>query len=496
MRTDHQRPNDFRPMVRVSVPGIPLERRMPVTVCLTAPEPRLRAFIRYSLEEAFVRLGLPLRIVDSEPKEDMIVYGPVPANWRGGVLHYDRRCYDPAQRFVPTGSPPLWAPEGVQADNVDLIGGLGRLLTLMDETQIDERARNAQGIFPVAALPAARGRVRAEPLVEQHVVALGRGLEMLFPSLPKPQPRWPAGRRYAVSITHDTDAVSLAAPMEILFNGAKALLRREGIWAQMAWHGLTRKRDPLFGFGCWADMERAAGLRSAFFVFGRGKVRPSIHDSRSTVFNNRPNWELLRSLADDGWEFGLHPPIRAKHDIDEFIWGKEALESRLRRPIHGLRHHYWALDWRQPHLTFRKHVNAGFRYDASIAWCDSAGFRAGTCLPYRPYDPGRERALNIYELPTAITDGNVIQDGGKVELAVTRAMRIIENVRRVRGMLVLDWHTEAAVDGYCYRNLRTALVRLLAELQTDSDAWFVTPFELVRHWHEHRRTLVSGQLGQ
>jgi hypothetical protein len=39
----------------------------------------------------------------------------------------------------------------------NLIGGLGRLLTLADETQIDERSRNALGAFPVAALPAARG---------------------------------------------------------------------------------------------------------------------------------------------------------------------------------------------------------------------------------------------------------------------------------------------------------------------------------------------------
>ena len=37
--------------------------------------------------------------------------------------------------------------------DVDLIGGLVRLLTLTDETQVKEAERNSRGIFPVAALP-------------------------------------------------------------------------------------------------------------------------------------------------------------------------------------------------------------------------------------------------------------------------------------------------------------------------------------------------------
>jgi hypothetical protein len=429
------------------------------TICLTVPDPQLRPLVRYGLDEAFVRIGLPLRVVEGEPAKGAVIYGPVPASWRGAALAYDRRCYDPAARFAAVGSPPLWTPEGAEVENVDLIGGLGRLLTLADETQIDESLRNAYGTFLVAALSPARGRVRMEPLVEHHSSALCRRLKILAPGLPTPGPLWPAGHRYAVTVTHDTDAVALSAPLEILFNGVKAVLRRDAPRARMTWDGLTLKGDdPLFGFGTWAEMERTAGLRSAFFVFGRRHVWPAINDCRSTIFNHRVNWDLLRSLANDGWEFGLHPPIRAKDDIDEFVWGKEALEARLGQPIHGLRHHYWALDCRRPHLTFRKHLSAGFRYDSSIAWRDDAGFRAGTCLPYRPFDPERGHALDIYELPTAVVDSHVISDGGDAEAAVRRALRIAENVRQVGGVLNLDWHTEAAVDGYCYRNVRTALV--------------------------------------
>ncbi len=465
------------------------------TICITIPEPSLRSLARYGFDEAAVRMGLPLRLIENELIEGAIVYGPVPPSWRGGVLPYDRRCYDATARFAALGSPPLWAPEGTDINNVDPVGGLTRLLTLTDETQVDEQSRNGHGIFPMAALPAPRASVHAAPLVEHHVAALRRLLQHLTPGLPPAaHPLWPAGRRYAVVVTHDTDAVALGAPLEILFNAVKAALRSDAVRARMAWEGLTLKGDdPLFGFGTWADTERAANLRSAFFVFGRGKVRPELNDCRSSIFRRRVDWALLRSLADEGWEFGLHPPIRAKYDIDEFIWGKEALEERLRRPIYGLRHHYWALDWRQPHLTFRKHVNAGFRYDCSIAWRDDAGFRAGTCLPYRPFDPERGRALDIYELPTAVMDSHVISDSGDIEMAVRRALCLAEEVRRVGGMLTLDWHTEASVDDYCYRNLRTALVGIVLVLRADSEAWFATPWEVTRHWHQRRQSLFPEE---
>jgi peptidoglycan/xylan/chitin deacetylase (PgdA/CDA1 family) len=464
-----------------------------VSICITERHPHLRSLIRYGLAEAFVRLGLRLRIADGEPGDGVIVYGPAPATWRGASLSYDARCYNSSVRFTAVGSPPLWAPCGTAAENVDLIGGLVRLLTLADEAQIEETQRNPRGIFPVSALPAARREVRAVPLVEHHAIALGQQLERMIPGW-APAGRWPRGYRYAVVVTHDTDAVALSAPFEILFNGVKAVSRLDALRMRMMWDGLTRKcNDPLFGFRCWADIERASGLRSAFFVSGRHKVRPEINDCRSTVFNCKVNWDVLRGLASEGWEFGLHPPIRAKYDLDEFVIGKDILETHLRQPIYGLRHHYWAIDWRKPHVTFRKHIRAGFRYDSSIAWKNDNGFRAGTCLPYRPFDPEYKTALDIYELPTALMDGNVIPQGGDMETAVDRALQMADDVRQVGGVLNLDWHTEAAMERYCYCNQRTVLVRVLSKLLARADAWFATPWELIGYWDERRQALCSDR---
>lgn len=460
------------------------------TVCLTIRDPAKQALARYSLEEAATRLGVPLRVVAGEPAEGMIVYGAVPSSWRGAVLHYDRRCYEPAVRFAAVGSPPLWAPEGADPSKIDLIGGIGRLLTLVDEVQVAEGERNARGIFRTRALPAGRRGVQAEPLVEHHAAFLAEQLKMLRSDLPPPCPAWPTGYRYAVLIVHDTDLVALNAPQEILFNMAKTVLRLDREHARMAWAGMTRKHDPLAAFMTWAEAEGAVDVRSAFFLSDRKIVPRHLNDCRSTVFNQNLDWGRLRALADAGWEFGCHPPIRATENTQEFVQDKSALEARLHRPVYGVRHHYLALDWRRPYLTFRQHLGAGFRYDMSIAWRDAPGFRAGSSLPYRPYDPERARALEFCVLPATIMDLQLMGQDVDQDEAESQALQVIDRIRQVGGMVVLDWHTESAMNLYCYRNYHTVLLRLIHRLRGDTDAWFATPWELTQHWMERRRRLV------
>src|SRR5258708_33989883 len=154
------------------------------TICIIIPEPSLRSLARYGFDEAAVRVGLPLRPIENELIEGAIVYGPVPPSWRGGVLPYDRRCYDATARFAALGSPPLWAPEGTDINNVDPVGGLTRLLTLTDETQGDEQAPNGHRLFPMAAPPAPPPSGHAAPLGEHHVAPRRRLLRPLYAGLP------------------------------------------------------------------------------------------------------------------------------------------------------------------------------------------------------------------------------------------------------------------------------------------------------------------------
>jgi hypothetical protein len=337
--------------------------------------------IRYVLEELSLRLGLRLRPYESVDVTPDLLYGDATSGVDAPRVPYVRDCYSPKARFVATGEPALWVPDGAGAGAApDLVGGAFRLLAMLDEGQVQDQDRDRRGVFSMNALPTGRRDAAKIPLVEHHATAL---LSLLGRAgrPPVAAPMWPGGHRWAVLLTHDTDAVRISNTHEVLFNAVKTVVRRDSTRAHMVVEGLRRRgssivTDPLFGFPGWRDSTESLGIRSAFYLFVRRKVSADVNDCRSTVADPAMDWGLIREMADEGWEFGLHAPIKAKLDIDEFILGKRFLEEHLARPIYGLRHHYWALDWRAPHLTHRQHVNAGFRYDLSMAYRDSAGFRS------------------------------------------------------------------------------------------------------------------------
>lgn len=454
--------------------------------------------IRYAFDEVSVRLGVPIRI-SAEPASNTVhlVYGDPPHGVDAPWVPFDVRCYEPGSVFTTLGKPPLWVAPGVRAvEDVDLIGGIFRLLALLDESELRDSSRDALGTFSVAAMSAARHSTLAEPLVENHVAAIQAAIERRHP-LPPPLERWPNGCKWVMLLTHDTDAVSLGAIPELAFNAAKLLLRRDAVRYRMLRDGLKcRSRpieeNPLFGFSEWRRLAEETSVPDAFFLYVRRKVRPTLNDCRSSVADRRFNWKILKAMAASGTEFGLHPAISAKQDIDEFIESKRFLEDRLEAPIFGLRHHYWALDWRRPYLTYRKHVDAGFRYDMSMAWRDAAGFRTGSCLPHRPWDPGRRRGLDLYSVPTAVMDGHVL---GEPEVAVDpvgRTMEIVDRIRECGGVATFDWHTESAVNDYCYRGHRSAIEAIIRRIARRGDVWLTTPWNAVAHWHQRRRILLDA----
>ena len=443
--------------------------------------------IEYCIAEIAVRLGTRIELSQDRAKGPFhFSYGEPLPDAKTVHIPFDPRCFHPSSVFKGLGNPVLWTHQDVQDETeIDLIGGAFRLLAFLDESQVAEDERDRLGVFHTDALPESRRVLRAEPIMENHVRKLSAILDA--PEMhDNIMAKWPNGKKWALLVTHDTDAVHLGAGAEIAFNLAKAIIRRQSLRFKMIKDGFRAMRNPiaenpLYGFTRWQEIERAKSIRSAFYLFLRQHVSFDLNDCRSSVGDRRFKWKELRTMANDGWEFGLHPPILAKGNLDEFLSGKRYIEENIECPIFGLRHHYWALDWRKPHLTYRKHVNAGFRYDLSIAWQDAPGFRAGTCFPFRPWDPSRSRGLDIYAIPTSILDGHVIpsQDGSEFDLEQSSiaAKEILDKVRKHEGVANLDWHTEAACNHYLYKGH----VAVLDEINLTLDLSF-TAHSLDKAW--------------
>lgn len=453
----------------------------------------------HALQFAAGSLGFGCEFVDAAAEADLH-YGEEP---RAGVafVPYWPECYAAAEPHVgiPVADTCWWVPMKRAAERpVDLIGGIARLLNLLDEALVRDAERGADGVFMVSALPEARGALHANPMVDWHVAELGRLLRAAGVDVGGGEPRWPDGARYAVVLTHDTDAAGLHDLRELLRVCMRAARYRSPwmmattISAAVGW--LRRSPDPQFQFAAWASLEEAIGVRSAFYLHARDGRRRHLHDPTYAV-DGHPRWKVLGDLVEAGWEVGVHAAIESGRASESLARERTLLEAVVRRPVRGVRHHYWRLDWRAPWRTFRHHVKAGYLYDTSIAWRDRYGFRAGTSLPYRPFDPERGRALDVLELPTTVMDGHLFEYLGLTPTEATATLRRLSaTVCRAEGVFNLNWHQETYGNRHAHRGWRDTYETIVSELADDPDAWIATPYEVARWWFERLGRLEATRL--
>src|SRR4051794_7299600 len=231
------------PAVRISAQGSgespdrSRRKRSLIRVSLRVPD-RYVARARHVVSVFAQQWGIPVHVsLDGSAGGADIRYGP--SDSRDGEraaleIPFDPRVYEPSCRcaLLSDAGVQVWGPEDSDPGSVDLIGSCHRLLTFLDEQQVDPAARDRRGGFPSGALPAARRDTTAVPLVDDQAALILQRLERARPGLSaSAMPKWPDGKRYAIAITHDTDAVSLGAPRELATNAAKLVVHRDPTFA-------------------------------------------------------------------------------------------------------------------------------------------------------------------------------------------------------------------------------------------------------------------------
>ncbi|HVP11791.1 MAG TPA: hypothetical protein VMV94_11460 [Phycisphaerae bacterium] len=310
-----------------------------------------------------------------------------------------------------------------------------------------------------------------------------------------PLPRWPLGKTFAAALSHDVDAPerSNRVPLylkEMVFKNHRP--RRHAYWdlcAEIRTRGLANacirppSRRPEWDFGEICEIEEACGLRSAFYfaVVPRslGHLCDTTYDSSRSRYRR-----LYRRLIEGGWEVGLQAGYLTSAGRPSLRLQVDRLARFSGHGIAGVRHHYLQLDPVAPMRTLATHADAGLLYDATVGFNDDLGFRAGIALPYQPYDPQRQGAAPLVELPTGIADMHMPKQYETVSVeAVAEHLRI---VRGLGGLALLNWHVGNWHFAPAWRDSYCAACRLLAE---DADVWVATPREVATWWRQRSEAL-------
>jgi hypothetical protein len=291
------------------------------------------------------------------------------------------------------------------------------------------------GRFPAQASLAYRHGFLQQPLINQWARRLAGLLQNRFSAL---DVQWPP---YRFQPTYDID-MAWAYRYRPLWLMAGASLRDllKGQWGALRERLFVlagRQQDPFFTFNYLQQLHQEHDLSPAFF-FLLGDRGPYDKNIKTTIPAFR---QLLRQLAGQAAQAGLHPSFRANTQAGQLETEARRFEQITGQPLRHSRQHFLML--RFPH-TYARLLSVGVHHDYSMGFADAVGFRAGLVTPFPWYRLDEERIEPLLIHPFAAMDTSLRKYMGlNPEAALAQLCALADAVRETGGDFTTLWHNSS-----------------------------------------------------
>ena len=275
-----------------------------------------------------------------------------------------------------------------------------------------------------------------------------------------------------ILLTHDVDAVTKTKAIrfkQAAFNAYNSLLSLRRLRVRQAISNLAKacqflwRTDEYWCFDQIRKMEDEAG-RKSIFNFYAGKPgsqrspRECLMDPAYDIQDERLRRELAK-LCEDGWTIGLHPSYDAWADHQRFRSEKQNLERTIGAEVGTCRQHWLRFSFGQ---TWQMQEACGIRDDTTLGFNDRSGFRNSTALAWNPWNPARQRTMDIRATPMVLMDSHLYDYN--TPSGEDRAKEIgkwVEEVEFVGGEATVIWHQRVFSRDYGWANGYKQLLSLL-----------------------------------
>ena len=316
---------------------------------------------------------------------------------------------------------------------------------------------DAHGRFPAEASLAFRRHCLQLPLVDRWAEYLAGELQQLFPAFSVP------ARKARFVPTYDIDIAYAFRGKSRLLNLAGALrqkLRRDD-------EGLELRRkvraglvpDPYDTFERLEKLHVQENLQPHYFVLFARRSR----FDKGISPKNEAFRRLVRQLSEEG-SVGIHASYVSAFSKTERLRSEiKALARCTGKEICCNRCHYLRL--RLPY-TFRNLLSAGIRDDYSMGYSTQAGFRAGSCTPFRFFDLEYNRITSLTLHPLLLMENAFFADDDRSAEALWKKVRpLLDQVMRFGGEAVTLFHNPSfgSMPGHDLpvRELYTRIIRYM-----------------------------------
>ena len=379
---------------------------------------------------------------------------------------------------------------------------------LLREEEYEHSHRDQWGCWEFGFSESFRDGTLLVPEIDQWVAEEHRRLVDAGVSL---TPLWPEGKPFAICLTHDVDLVSTeSTPRQVMRSMQNSLERPDnggGISQQLvrlarppvrlvraARNGLALAPSTGPTLERCAAIELDAGVSASYFF----TVLPDQHMSRYDCLYSLDDpcmfrgkrcrvADVIRQLADDGFDVGLHGSYHSALKPDMLAAQKATLERATGIDVKTTRQHFLHWDIR---TTPRLQDEAGLAADSTLGFNRSIGFRAGTSLPFRHFDLESNSTLQLLQVPLIVQDGPIFNPVAlelDVELAVELVRRLIDVIADAGGMLTLSIHPNNVAD-----DSFLALYRSVIDYGQARGGWFTSVGGIQSWWCQRTNLLAAA----
>ena len=315
-------------------------------------------------------------------------------------------------------------------------------------------------------------------------------------------PRWPDGKTWAFSLSHDVDAPFSNPQYDFRLQLVKRQLK-DGKYLSAGGHFIKSiysrfvnlipgRNDPNFGFEYWMNLVDELGMKTCFYI----PVVNSLGEYASQndvafCYDNKKLENIYKVIIKRGHEIGLHPSINAKFSQTRIHTEMQKLHSSLPKSykISGVRHHFWSLDNIEPEQTLAIYEGTSLKYDSSLGLNDIPGLRRGIPFPYFNYSLQDDRTLDILEVPPSLMDGGIFYEECNLLKGIDKIKSHIQSIRSTGGLCLLNWHVEQS-NHKRLKGAGYALEEVLRDTSLFDGAWLATPGEIA-DWINKRNKLLE-----
>ncbi len=199
----------------------------------------------------------------------------------------------------------------------------------------------------------------------------------------------------------------------------------------------NKDNDPFWKFNYLLNIEEQNNISASYYFMSGGETGKDNYYN----INNKVLKDIFKRIKSNSSEIGIHGSYNSYNNSE--ILNNEKSKIDKFSTVVGIRQHY--LRFIVPN-TWNIQEKCNLKYDTTLGYAKYAGFRAGICTPYKPFDVLNKRVINILEIPLIVMDGTISEEqymGLKPQEAKEYVKELINKIIDVNGIFSLLWHNSS-----------------------------------------------------